>query len=87
MQWPRKQDDLPCDALDVHLLHCSGNWTRAEDNPQIMAELIDAELKQGWIAKFPGSKAEAQQHWPNRIAIGKLNVVLADGKDPRLGAR
>ena len=85
MQWPRKQDDLPCDAPDdVHLLHCSGNWTRAEDNPQIMAELIDAELKQGWIAKFPGSKADAQQHWPNRTAIGKLNVALADGKDLRL---
>ena len=49
-----------------------------------MAELIDAELKQGWIAKFPGSKADAQQHWPNRTAIGKLNVVLAEGKDPRL---
>ena len=85
MQWPRKQDDLPCDAPDdIHLLHCSGNWTRAEDNPQIMAELIEAELKQGWIAKFPGSRADAQQQWPSRTAIGKLNVVLAEGKDPRL---
>ena len=26
-----------------------------------MAELIEAELKQGWIAKFPGSRADAQQ--------------------------
>ena len=49
-----------------------------------MAELIEAELQQGWIAKFPGSRADAQQQWPSRTAIGKLNVVLAEGKDPRL---
>ena len=85
MQWPRKQEDLHCDAPDdVHLLHFSGNWTQAEENPTVIAQLLATELEQGWISKFPGSKADAQQHWPNRTAIGKLNVVFAEGKDPRL---
>ena len=84
VQWPRKQEDLPCDAPDdVHLLHCSGNWTRAGENPAVIAQLLETELEQGWISKFPGSKADAQQHW-HRAAIGKLHVVFAEGKDPRL---
>ena len=68
----------------MHQTISTSNWTRAEENPATIAQLLETELEQGWIAKFPGSRADAQQHWPNRTAIGKLNVVFADGKDPRL---
>ena len=84
-QWPLKQEDLSCDAPDdIHLLHCSGNWMRAEENPDTIAALLEAEISQGWVEKFEGSRSDAQQKWPQRTAIGKLNVVFAEGKDPRL---
>ena len=81
-QWPLKQEDLPCDAPDdIHLLR---NWTRAEENPDTITSLLEAEIAQGWVEKFEGSRSDAQQKWPQRTAIGKLNVVFAKGKDPRL---
>ena len=36
------------------------------------------------MEKFDGSRSDAQQKWPQRAAIGKLNVVFAEAKDPRL---
>ena len=42
------------------------------------------EIDSGWVSKFEGTREDAERRWPNRTAIGKLNVVLADGKDPRL---
>ena len=30
------------------------------------------------------SLEEAQKHWPSGTAVGKLNIVFADGKEPRL---
>ena len=75
----------PCDAPDdVTLLHCSGNWTRAESNPETLKALLRNEIEQGWVKEFPGSIEEAKQQWLQHAAIGKLNLVFADGKEPRL---
>ena len=83
--WPQRQPALQDDDLDdLHLLHCAGNWTRAEKNPALLDELIQKEIANGWVKEFPGSLADAQRKWPARTAVGKLNVVLADGKDARL---
>ena len=60
----------------LQLLHCSGNWTRAESNPEILQELIDKELPGNYIAEFTGTEEEAKHHWPK--------VVLAEGRDPRM---
>ena len=85
LQWAQRQSDLPCDAPDdVTLLRCSGNWTRAESNPQVLADLLRAEIEQGWIEEFPGSLEEAKDRWPQRTAVGKLNLVFAEDKEPRL---
>ena len=85
MQWPQRQQDLPCDAPDdVTLLHCSGNWTRAESNPEALEALLRNEIEQGWVKEFTGSIEDAKQPWPQRAATGKLNVVFAEGKEPRL---
>ena len=85
MLWPQRQPALQDDDLDdLHLLHCAGNWTRAEKNPALLDELIQKEISNGWVKEFPGSLADAQRKWPARTAVGKLNVVLADGKDARL---
>ena len=85
VQWPQRQSDLPCDAPDdVTLLRCSGNWTRAESNPETLEALLRNEIEQGWVKEFTGSLEEAKQPWPQRTAIGKLNLVFAEGKEPRL---
>ena len=73
-------DDLSGPALE----HCTGNWTRAEQNPDLLSELIDKEIAQGWVRKFGGTEQDAALHWPSGTAIGKLNLVLAEGKEPRI---
>ena len=41
-------------------------------------------MAQGWVIEVFGGEQEARAKWPKGIAIGKLNVVQADGKDPRM---
>ena len=70
--WPRKQEDLPCEAPDdIEILHCSGNWTQAENNAAIMDGLLEQEIQHGWVKVFDGSREAAKAHWPQRTAIGK----------------
>ena len=33
---------------------------------------------------MPGSLKATKELWPNGIAVGKLSLVKAEGKDPRL---
>ena len=48
---------------------CSGNWPGATANPDLLMELLEAEL--------------ARAKWP-RVAIGKANVIVAENRNPRL---
>ena len=83
--WPRKQADLPCEAPDdIELLRCLGNWTQAENNAEIMDSLLEQAIQQGWVKVYDGSREDAKSNWPQRTAIGKLNLVLAEHRDPRL---
>ena len=79
--WPRKppKEDDHLDPLTV----CEGNWQGAEADPHLTQSLIDEEIKQGWVARVPGGLQEAKQRWPH-LGVGKLNVVQAPGKPPRL---
>ena len=84
-QWQQRQSDLQDNDLDgVHLLHCQGNWTKAERDPTLLKQLLQKEVQSGWVVPFAGTAQEAAQHWPEGAAIGKLNIVSAEGKDPRL---
>ena len=85
MQWAQKHCSTTEDSKDdIELLHSQGKWTRAEQDPSLLRTLLQKEIDNGWVQKFTGAKADAEQRWPNRTAIGKLNTVLADGKEPRL---
>ena len=78
--WPKKpQSELP----NVQLQSFDSNWSGANENPQLTWSLIEEELKQGWIEEIPGGLLEAQQRW-QQCAVGKLNVVQAPGRKPRL---
>ena len=77
LQWPKKaqphQDFMPLEM-------CEGNWSK----PSIVQSLIDKEVASGWVQHIPGGRSAAQARWPSATAVGKLNLVEAPGKDPRL---
>ena len=73
-------DDLAPPAL----LHCEGNWKRAEEHPEVLQALLAKEIEGGFVAAFDGSEEDAKARWPAGTAIGKLNIVFADERDARL---
>ena len=44
----------------------------------------DKEIQAGHVATCADDRKAAAAHWPQGIAIGRLNIVLAEGRDPRL---
>ena len=69
---------------DVQLQQCTGNWGQAERDPVLLKTLLEKEIQAGHVAPFEGDRAAAAKHWSQGIAIGKLNIVIAEGRDPRL---
>ena len=76
--------DFSHDFSPASLEHCRGNWLAAENNPALLSKLVQEEVDKGFVKKFMGSESQARQRWPNGTAIGKLNIVMAEGRDPRL---
>lgn len=66
--------------LSIHLT----NWSSAEDDLDLTRELVQEEVDKGWAYEFPGTLAEAQQHFPGGLAIGKLGIASSDQRPPRL---
>ena len=63
---------------------CEGNWKMAEDEPETVQGLLRNEIANNWIVETSLSIADAREKLPLGIAVGKLNVVFAEGKEPRL---
>ena len=62
---------------------CHDKWSSANQNPPITRGLIQQELDAGFVEEIPNIQ-EAERRWPKGIALGKLGVVCADNRDPRL---
>ena len=56
----------------------------AEAEPETVSALLEKEISNGWVVRTDMSVEQARQHWHKGIAVGKLNVVRAVGKEPRL---
>jgi len=65
------------------LLVWHDSWKSAADHPAIVEDLINEELAAGFIALVPGGVPELQKQF-QRTAVGKLGVVIAEGRSPRL---
>ena len=76
--WPSHKSVV---ADPTPLLDCTDSWKSA--HPAIVAELIQEELDAGFIAHVPGGLSELKQQF-ERTAVGKLGVVTAEGRSPRL---
>ena len=84
-QWQQRPRDMANDPLDnVQLSHCTGNWARAKRDPALLKTLLQKEIDAGHVKAFPGNRQDAEERWPQRTAVGKLNIVIADNRDPRL---
>ena len=77
---PAKLQPLSQSGLEV----CQGNWRPAEEDPETVATLLAEEEAAGWIQQVPGGLKAAKKRWPMGIAVGKLSLVKAEGRDPRL---
>ena len=67
---------------DMDFEICSSNWPGATANPDLLMELLEAELAAGYVVEMPSLEA-ARAKWP-RVAIGKANVIVAENRNPRL---
>ena len=78
--WPTH---APCDTMPEPLVDHIDAWKSARDHPDIVADLIQAEIADGFIEPVPGGLS-ALKHMYSRTAVGKLGVVLAPNRSPRL---
>ena len=73
----------PPDSATIPLQHCESSWKSAIDHSDIVDDLLQEELAQGWIAVVPGGDDELRRKY-SVSAVGKLGVVLSEGRPPRL---
>ena len=75
-QWQQRPRGLADDSLgSIQLSQRAGNWSRAERDPILLRTLLQKEIEAGHVKAFSGSRQDAETKWPQRAAIGKLNIV------------
>ena len=60
------------------------NWQSAESDLDTTRELVTQETDKGWIYEYPGTLADAQAQFGDKLAIGRLGLALSDHRPPRL---
>ena len=65
---------------ETELRHCESAWKSALDNAEIVDELLQ---RAGWIMEVTGGDDELKRRYAH-TAVGKLGLVLAEGRPPRL---
>ncbi|CAE7246343.1 GIP, partial [Symbiodinium sp. KB8] len=61
-----------------------GNWKDAEDDPALLQQLIEEELEAGYLEVVPDLETAFRRWGKERVAVGKVNIVKAPGRSPRL---
>ena len=74
--WPRAEA-VPAEATP--LVECSSSWKSAQDHLPLVRQLVQEEVSAGFVGLVPELKSKY-----DRVAIGKLGVVIAEGGSPRL---
>ena len=62
---------------------CHGNWSSAEADLPTLHALVEEEISNGWFLELDSLEA-AQERFGDKLAIGKMSIVKAEGKKPRL---
>ena len=66
--------------LSIHMT----NWQSAENDLTTTRQLVQQEIEKGWVYKYPGTLAEAQAEFGEKLAVGRLGLALSDSRPPRL---
>ena len=61
-----------------------GQLEKVEKDPSTTQHLIQKDLDAGFVFEVTGGLENAKARWGANVAVGKLNLALAEGKDPRL---
>ena len=70
----------PPEELLVHL----EPWRSGSEDPALTKQLLQKDIDGGHLFEIPGGQAAARARWGKNLAAGKLGVVHAPGKKPRL---
>eukprot|EP00435_Cladocopium_sp_Y103_P062555 s3579_g24.t1 len=62
-------NDRPMDTSTLLSAHMC-NWASAESDPELTRSLVEEEISRGWVYKFDGDLAAAQDTFPIGVAIG-----------------
>ena len=73
----------PAPKPDMDLVHCESPWGSALSDPATVDRLLQAEVSEGWIAEVPGGLSALKRQYSGS-AVGKLGLVKAPDRDPRL---
>ena len=63
---------------------CTSNWSSADEAPDKVLHLLEAEEAEGWVERFHGTEEDAEARWPGRVAVGKFALISVKGKEDRL---
>ena len=70
--WPLKQVDRDPVATDLDI--CHSNWSSAEHQDDILSQLLQEEINQGFVMEL-SSEDSAKSLFGNKFAVGKLAIV------------
>ena len=60
------------------------NWQSAENDMATTRQLVRQEIDKGWIYRYPGTVADAQAEFGEKLAVGRLGLALSESRPPRL---
>ena len=63
---------------------CFENWSSAEQEEDRVEALLEREIEQGWVERWPGSWEGATYRWGKKALCSKLALVRSEGKEDRL---
>ena len=83
--WPPLHEDgsEPCEE-PLQLQVSEGNHASALAEPERLLALIDKEIESGYMREVPGGLIGLQQQFGADLAVGKLGIIMREGKDDRL---
>ncbi|CAE7302951.1 LRRC45 [Symbiodinium sp. CCMP2592] len=67
----------------MDLQHCSSSWGSALSDLSTVDSLLQTEVSEGWVREVPGGLDSLVATYA-RTAVGKLGLVKAPDRDPRL---
>ena len=73
------------ELVSEEVLLCDENWQSAEEHAELVIKLLEADRAEGFCVLWEEDMQTAIDRWGHdRVAQGKLAVVLEEGRDPRL---